>query len=332
MKVYIKSATNISDIEAKIAKKQADINKKQAWIQKKKASIEKRMKIVEPAVTPEELAQINKVINYLSQADSNTYRRPEGYSIDYIFRKYNWDWSNPIREALSGAEDDAESIGNSALAIKEAQAVLDKYRAKISALKDKASEIDRIPDCLKTFLDDIVSRWDEHDLRIKNEGKPYYRELSRTAWKILYGDTSSGNPSVAKAKPAELYPDIQESKYSYRDIRRQKFDDEYINIPFERKYGSLKYARSIWDLTDEKIHANNQRDGENLILDLLRRVTKITGPVTDWSELYVTQGNMGAVINGYVIGEDGRAKVESILAGGYAVQRLHVRTLVKPIR
>ena len=76
----------------------------------------------------------------------------------------------------------------------------------------------------------------------------------------------------------------------------------------------------------------NQRDGENLILDLLKRVTKITGPVTDWSGLRVTQGNMGAVLNGIVIGEEGKARVESILAGGYAIQRLHVRTLVKEIK
>jgi hypothetical protein len=169
-------------------------------------------------------------------------------------------------------------------------------------------------------------------ISIKNIGKPYYRELRDKAWKILYGDTSSGNPSVAKAKLAELYPDIQQSKYSYRDERRTKFDYEYITKPFESTYGSLKYAQSVWDLDDEKIHANNQRDGENLILDLLKRVTKITGPVRDWSQLHVTQGNQGAVINGLVYGEDGAARVDSILAGGYNVQRLHVRTLVKPVK
>ena len=332
MKVYIKSATNISDLEAKIAKKQADIDKKTAWIQKVNARIAKKMNKLSSILAPEDLARVQKKIDLLSTNNrySSKFQLPEECSTDFLTKKYNWDWGDENKEIVYSLADDASSIYNSNEAIKEAQAVIDSYEAKISALKDKASEIDRIPDCLKTFLDDIVSRWDEHDFRIKNEGKPYYWDLYNKAWKILYGDTSSGIGSVAKAKLAELYPDVPED--SYRDTRRRKFDDEYINIPFERKYGSLKYARSIWDLTEEKIHANNQRDGENLILDLLRRVTKITGPVTDWSELYVTQGNMGAVINGYVIGEDGRAEVESILAGGYNIQRLHVRTLVKPIR
>ena len=332
MKVYIKSATNISDLEAKIAKKQADIDKKTAWIQKKEDAITKKLALLRDKI---DTSDYNDLVGYLDLLRNNSsYRLPEGPRCDTwgLIRKYGFSYDDKWGKALYSIKDDAESIYNSNEAIKEARTILDGYTAKISALKDKASEIDRIPDCLKTFLDDIVSRWDEHDLRIKNDGAPYYRELSRKAWKILYGDTSSGIPSVAKAKLAELYPDVQQSKYSYRDERRAKFDYDYITKPFEAKYGSLKYANSIWDLTDEKIHANNQRDGENLILDLLRRVTKITGPVIDWSGLHVTRGNMGAVINGFVIGEDGRAEVESILAGGYAVQRLHIRTLVKPAR
>ncbi len=93
----------------------------------------------------------------------------------------------------------------------------------------------------------------------------------------------------------------------------------------------MNYARSIWDLEDEKIKARNERDGKNLILDLLKRVTKITGAVTDWSGLHLTQGNMGLVLNGLVIGEDGKARVESIYAEG-PIQRLHIRTLVKVVK
>jgi len=329
MKVYIKSATNISDYEAKIAKKQAEIDKKEAWIQKKEASIAKRYKIIEPAVTPEEFARVQNYVEFIK--NHNSYRVPEELSISDISRKFPW--GEDVGHALYGIRDDASSIYNSNEAIKEAQKIIDNYNSKISALTEKANEIDRIPDCLKEFMNDIIARWDEHDLRIKNEGKPFYQQLRHDAWVILYGETSSGSPSVEKAKLAELYPNIPERDryYSYRDPRREQFDEDYIERPFEREYGSLKYARSIWDLSDEQIHKQNQRDGENLVLDLLKRVTKITGPVRDWNSLRVTRGNVGAVINGIVVGEDGTAEVKSILASG-PIQRLHVRTLVHEVK
>ena len=66
-----------------------------------------------------------------------------------------------------------------------------------------------------------------------------------------------------------------------------------------------------------------------MILDLIRRVKDITGEITDWSGIQATIGAQGfTVLNGYVIGKEGRARVESILAGGYNIQRLHVRVLV----
>lgn len=84
--------------------------------------------------------------------------------------------------------------------------------------------------------------------------------------------------------------------------------------------------------TDEKIHDDNERDAKALVLDLYLRVKDITGEVTDWTGIRATQGTNGfAVLNGIVIGKEGRANVESILAGGYNIQRLHVRVLVHEI-
>lgn len=81
-------------------------------------------------------------------------------------------------------------------------------------------------------------------------------------------------------------------------------------------------------LTDEQIHKANEQDAKVLILNLYNRVKAITGEVTDWAGITCEMGNMGAVLTGYVVGKEGRAEVETILAGGYNIQRLHVRTLV----
>ena len=64
----------------------------------------------------------------------------------------------------------------------------------------------------------------------------------------------------------------------------------------------------------------------NKLIDLMSRVSKITGEIVDASYLTIKDGNL----NGYIIGKDGNADVETIGAGGYNIQIFHYRTLVKP--
>ena len=328
MKRYIRAA-NVADIQGKIAKKKADIEKKQAWIEKKELAIEKKLKLLSGLLDSATYDRLVARIEYLKNNDS--YRSTPDYaSINtwQLARENGWDYETPQGKALYSIDEDAESIYRSKENIKELQGSLDKFKSQLDAIKKKDAEIDEIPECLKEFMNGIIEDWNDYDFNIKNNGKPFYRDLYHKAWVILYGETSSGSGAVAKAKLEELYPDFVER---WGETRRDRFDFEYITRPFEKEYGSLKYAQSIWDLPDEKIRANNERDGKNLILDLLKRVTKVTGSVVDWSGLHLTRGNVGAVLNGVVIGEEGKARVESIYAEG-PVQRLHIRTLVKPIR
>lgn len=330
MKVYIKSATNTSEIEAKIAKKQAEIDKKEAWIAKKEDAITKKLALLKGNIDDTEYDNLVAYLELLK--NYNSHRLPDHAEVNTwaLVRKYGWNFEDKYGSALYSITNDAESIYNSKYAIKEAQQVLDNYKSKLSALKAKADEVDRIPDCLKAFLDDIVSRWDAYDFNIRDNSPAYYRELKNVADEILYSGADSWNRwEVEKAKLAELYPDLPSSGWGM--TRERKFKEEHIINPFEARFGSLKYAQGLWGQSDEWIHKQNQRDGENLILDLLKRVTKITGPVTDWSGLHITQGNMGAVLNGIVVGEEGKARVESIYASG-PVQRLHIRTLVKEVK
>jgi len=62
--------------------------------------------------------------------------------------------------------------------------------------------------------------------------------------------------------------------------------------------------------------------------DLFGRCSVVTGVILDASRLHI--GDNGS-INGVVIGENGNAKVETIIAGGYNIQILHYRVLVSPI-
>ena len=112
---------------------------------------------------------------------------------------------------------------------------------------------------------------------------------------------------------------------------REYFRDEYKKLDYHefwKKYRS--YGYNLMHTSDEEIEKENKKAIDNLILNLLNRVIEKTGKITDTKYLKVTSGNNGyAVINGIILGEKGRAVVESIGAGGYNIQKYHIRTLVK---
>lgn len=147
------------------------------------------------------------------------------------------------------------------------------------------------------------------------------------------------------AKEEILLKEIPEIFNRLRDELVEKWDewDSNRRERIKKKYRELGYkgmiekgyTRADYEFmykTDAQIHDANVRDAKILILDLYYRVKGITGEITDWTGVHATIGTDGyTVLNGIVIGKEGRAKVESIYAGGYNIQRLHVRVLVHSV-
>ena len=102
----------------------------------------------------------------------------------------------------------------------------------------------------------------------------------------------------------------------YKEMTTREFFDAFHRSGYEFMYK-----------TPVQIHSDNVQDAENAILNLLYRVRNIVGEVTNWGRLELS----GGVLNGYVEGKEGRCVVETIGAGGYNIQRYHLRVLVKPI-
>lgn len=137
-------------------------------------------------------------------------------------------------------------------------------------------------------------------------------------------------PEVFKSLQDELVTTWDAWDKERRERLRKIFKELGSREAFHRGYTGADYDFQY--KTDDQIHGSNVRDAKALILDLYNRVKDITGEVTDWSGIRATQGSNGfTVLNGIVIGKEGRAEVESILAGGYNIQRLHVRVLVKSV-
>jgi hypothetical protein len=134
---------------------------------------------------------------------------------------------------------------------------------------------------------------------------------------------------------------IKETLELVSDIR-----DEYNTLKQENPSKTLeisgylidKYNKSIIDEVirfsekDQYFIDKCTKQSLTLFSNLLNKVSAKVGNITDLSDLTTTSGNNEIVLNGVVTGQNGKVKVQSILAGGHGVQRLHIRTLIKEIK
>lgn len=98
----------------------------------------------------------------------------------------------------------------------------------------------------------------------------------------------------------------------------------------ERFHGFTLELASIRNSSDRLSRLNSflDREVDSKRLDFFSRCDGIVGNIIDASNLRV--GDNGS-INGVIIGDLGRAQIDTIFAGGYNVQRLHYRVLVNLI-
>ena len=174
------------------------------------------------------------------------------------------------------------------------------------------------------YLEDDIKRLTKEIAETKNSLAKYEAQM---AGLMDQEKALSEIPETLKKMQTDLVEkwDVWDKEYRAK-LREDGRTMEYKD--YCKKYSY--YDRSVlYYRTDDQIHAQNVQDSKVLILDLIRRVEGITGEITDWSGVHATIGTHGfSVLNGYVIGKEGRARVESITAGGYNIQRLHVRVLV----
>lgn len=119
-------------------------------------------------------------------------------------------------------------------------------------------------------------------------------------------------------------------EYSFIQTEKQKeltkkLDTFLINA--SKEYGSFAYyVFHQEDKVDEYIQKIVENEAERKLVKFMNSVEKKAGKIIDGKGLYI---GADLSINGYVVGEDKTVNVYSILAGGYNIQRLHFRVLVK---
>lgn len=127
----------------------------------------------------------------------------------------------------------------------------------------------------------------------------------------------------------ELKNNLAKEWQTYDILKREEMINDKNTLAhdeFRKKYSYVQETFLV--KTDEEFLEFETSQAQIFIIDLYRRVKEITGKILDWGNIYYS----GNALNGWVEGELGKATVKTIVAGGYNIQELHLRVLVKKIK
>ena len=225
-----------------------------------------------------------------------------------------------------------ERIANAETKISKKQDTITK---KTALMEKKQDELDKTTGDRERYWIECDIGWLQEDLKrlnreIKETEKTLENYRAQLAGEIKRQSTLTLEvPETLKTLQAELVTEWDE----YDKRRRDRMNEDRRTMDYHD--WCMKYRGQDTELrhkTDEQIHAANVRDAEGIILNLVNRVKGITGEITSWRGLTIQPDNNGwSILNGRVEGKEGIAYVESIGAGGYNIQRYHIRVLVKSI-
>lgn len=291
------------------------IEKTEETIAKKNALIDKRFKAIGKCIEglKKDVANLGGHIDFEFSEDVERIDEQNKIAKDYVqSRTYTGDvcnraWADLHWDYCYKIRDYTESIRNARRDIKDKEVTLATYREGLAKAEEKEDALNNLPACMTEFMDNMIDLWDAWDKMrresIKNAQREYY-DLCDKERKAIREHGRDSEEAKALAKEARY---IVES-YSY----------------FE--------WNELCRLDDDEIHEKNVRAGKSLVIDLYNRVAEIVGKFENADNLKVTRGNKNiAVINGTVEGNGRIAKVQSIGAGGYNIQRFHIRTLVHEV-
>lgn len=225
------------------------------------------------------------------------------------------DSSWEIYEVTSKFED----IKGATRKLRDAEIVLGNWQSKLDVEIEKERFLnDNAPKVIKDFLES----WKQmaYDWHIKKYN----------AYQIFKKDLAE------KVKEAKAELGVKEGYSTSREqdkaLKEQGLD--YRSIEAKKAHfagGAVLYMDGIRNEVERLAWLEKELENEKKakMLDLINRINAVVGTITDASFLRVSEkGNL----DGYIIGEKGKAKVETIGAGGYAVQVFHYRTLVNKIK
>lgn len=191
--------------------------------------------------------------------------------------------------------------------INREQKALDEYKEALTKEQEKADSrnVTAILEFLERWKDRMRTYYHEAYERYKIAVVEYKKDYD-SLYAIAYDyNKTEEERDKAKERKSELYEEFHEAwRFLMEYIDRGEFDAERFEKDIKRE-AEIKY------------------DG------IIERTNDICGKIIDASNLRV--GAKGD-IDGIVIGERGKARIQTIGAGGYNIQCYHFRVLVHAVR
>lgn len=232
---------------------------------------------------------------------------------------------------INSKKDDIRSVTKK---IQEVDERIEKLKADLRSAEAQQAFVDNeIPDVIKDFFEawkqDSISffsnRYEQylafaaklneqqHTTRIEalTTLPEYIERYSDKAKSMSDYELVNAYPR----KPMENY--LKERELDYVSIEKRKA--EFAGPVVKAMCRFRDPAQRMEFLKKEMENGMRER-----MLDLAQRIGKCVGRITDAHGLHVQNGE----IAGEIVGEMGRASIQTIGAGGYNIQRFHFRTLV----
>ena len=220
--------------------------------------------------------------------------------------------------------------------LEEAKKILTNWKEKLDERITSDDYLEaNAPEILKEFLEN----WKQHAIdyyRQKRIRFIEYRKELRAAERAARLEALQTLPSLERSR--KLYEGREPSDCDLANLWPRKDVDEFLHERGLDYYQIQKKLQAKGDgIIFRMLEISNEQEREEWLertmeeekraklLDLIGRIMSTVGTITDASALYI--GPEGD-INVYIVGTEGKAKIQTIGAGGYNIQCFHFRTLI----
>lgn len=208
--------------------------------------------------------------------------------------------------------------------IDETKAALEKYQSQLASAQNKAASRN-----IKVILD-FLQKWQDDSFEFYKEMIPLWLMAREEYYQASHEHAEFWNRGRFEIEDKEERKKaMEESDKAYREAQKEYRANWGWILPYTTHIWNPKTERYNDGLDEEKLHKDLKAEADRKYDFIVERTEEIVEKITDASYLHI--GDKGD-LNGWIIGTKGTAKVNTIGAGGYNIQRFHFRTLIHEMK